>query len=396
VNKLIHPDDALKTINSVKTRPLTELVKLKDAVHRIMPDAVTGSMDQPPFDKASMDGWGWNAGPSEQMPSGPLKEREKLGAGYSTDKPVHAGECVHIMTGAPTPPGVSRIQRVEWSLSNNGYISFTKPEHGDNIIKRGENSKKGELLLSPRLLHAQDIAILASDGHSHVRVSVKPRVALLSTGTELKEPGMALKQADIYDSNRYQLMTQLSAFPCIVADYGIVKDDYKETVKSLKLAMEENSLVILSGGVSMGEYDYGPKALKELGVKEVFHGVAVKPGKPTYYGTKGACHVLGLPGNPVSVFINTEVFVKALLAALSGLEHQASIIPTVASQSISRGKTDRVEFLPVAIDDKGCFPVPYGGSSAIQALGKAAGFVRLEIGQSEIRAGSICHVRLIR
>jgi len=280
--------------------------------------------------------------------------------------------------------------------SSEGFVRFTKTESFDNVIRRGENARVGGVLLSPRVLSAQDIAILAADGRSSVRVARAPVVGVLSTGTELADPGEVLSEAAIYDSNRPQILAQLASPAFKVRDLGRIEDKLEATQVAVRSALDECDVLVLSGGVSMGDFDYVPRALAAAGVEEIFHGVAMKPGKPSWFGTNGKSFVLGLPGNPVSVFVNTDFLVKELLFALCGIKYQPRVVPMPAAEELRRKGTDRVEFLPVRIDPEGFHAVPYGGSSGLQALAAADGFVRFEIGQDCIAKGAITHVRLVR
>lgn len=419
---MIHPDEALALLASFRKAPALETVDLAHALGRIMPAAVRGSLDQPPFDKAAMDGWAWQPVAEESSPAMPLRIRGVIAAGSrymvslqpndssprSGDKqdfPLQPGESARIMTGAPLPAGASRIQRFEWAETIDadgnpdpagGFVRFNKPESMDNIIRRGENARAGDELLSPRVLSAQDVAILAADGRPTVEVARRPVVGVLSTGTELATPGEALSGASIYDSNKPQILAQLASPAFDVRDLGRLPDDFDATLAAVMSALATCDLLMLSGGVSMGDFDWVPRALAAAGVTERFHGVAMKPGKPTYFGTTDRAFVIGLPGNPVSVLVNTELLVKELLHALSGIPYRPLVVPVPVAEDIRRKGTDRVEFLPVRIDADGIRAVRYGGSSGIQALAGADGFARLEIGQEALEKGSITHVRLVR
>lgn len=419
---MIHPDEVLTLLASFMKVPELETVDLAHALGRIMPVAVRGSLDQPPFDKAAMDGWAWHPIAGESSPGDQLRIRGVIAAGSSSivglqpregsprsdddrDSPLLPGETARIMTGAPLPAGASRIQRFEWAETVDaggspdpagGFVRFGKPESIDNIIRRGENARAGDELLTPRSLSAQDIAILAADGRPTVEVTRRPVVGVLSTGTELATPGETLSGASIYDSNKPQILAQLASPSFDTRDLGRLPDDFDATLRAVSSALATCDLLVLSGGVSMGDFDWVPRALAAAGVTERFHGVAMKPGKPTYFGTTDRAFVLGLPGNPVSVFVNTELLVKELLCALSGIQYKPLIVPVPVAETIKRKGTDRVEFLPVRIDADGIRAVRYGGSSGIQALAGADGFARLEIGQEALEKGSITHVRLVR
>jgi molybdopterin molybdotransferase len=408
---VIHPDEAVAMMASFIRKPKLEAVALSAALGRIMPAPVAGTMDQPPFDKAAMDGWAWNPLPGESLPERPLAVRGTIAAGSASmggdrpDDPLTHGEAARIMTGAPLPAGASRIQRFEWSRIDSdeapssaleATVSFTKAEGYDNVIRRGENARAGDELLSPRMLSAQDIAILAADGRATAMVAKRPVVGVLSTGAELSDPGESLSAAGIYDSNRPQILAQLRSPAFDARDLGRLPDDFGATLSAIRSALLSCDVLILSGGVSMGDFDYVPRALAAAGVAERFHGVAMKPGKPTYFGTTERAFVFGLPGNPVSVFVNTELLVKELLFALSGAAYRPLVVASPAAASIGRKQSDRVEFLPVRLDSDGVRAVRYGGSSGIQALAQADGFARLEIGQDTIPEGAMTHVRLVR
>ncbi len=399
---MIHPDEAAALLAGFLRSPATETVALASALGRIMPAPVAGTMDQPPFDKSAVDGWAWKAEAGQSMPTGPLAVRGVLAAGsdgldgHGGDAALGSGETVRIMTGAPVPLGATRVHSFELASEAGGMVTFTKPERITNIIRQGENARTGDQILSPRLLSAQDLAILAADGRATVDVAVRPLVGVLSTGAELLEPGMERSGAMIYDSNRPQIMAQLASPAFQVHDLGHLPDDFAATLVAVKTALAVYDVLVLSGGVSMGDFDYVPRALAAAGVQTRFHGVAMKPGKPTYFGTTDRAFVLGLPGNPVSVFVNTEVLVKTLLFALSGSGYRPLVVPVPMAEPFSRKSTERVEFIPVRIDADGAHPVRYGGSSAIQALGESEGFARLEIGQHGLDQGAITHVRLVR
>ncbi|MBN2874123.1 MAG: molybdopterin molybdotransferase MoeA [Spirochaetales bacterium] len=393
---LIHPDDALAIIRGLLRQPETETVALGSALGRIMPAVAYSGMDQPPFDKAAVDGWGWKPIALEAMPASPLRVRGIIAAGSGSDVPLEPGETVRIMTGAPVPAGVTRVQSFELATEEDGFVTFTKAERIGNVIRRGENAATGDELLTSRVLCAQDIAILASDGRATVNVARRPVVGVLSTGAELVEPGEPLSGAKIYDSNRPQILAQLASPAFDLRDLGHLPDEFEATKAAVGSALAECDVLLLSGGVSMGDFDYVPRALLASGVETRFHGVAMKPGKPTYFGTTDRAFVIGLPGNPVSVFVNVELLVKELLFALCGAPYRPLVAPVPVPDGITRKSTSRVEFLPVAVGADGARTVRYGGSSGLQALAGSHGFVRLEIGQSTIEKGTVTNVRFVR
>jgi molybdopterin molybdotransferase len=415
---MIHPDEAIAMMASYLRTPQTglqtETASLLACLGRALPEVITSRHDQPPFDKSAMDGWAWQPAAGETLPAAPLAIRGVIAAGKaaegdSASGPILPGQTARIMTGAALPPGATRVQRFEWAQESEGTVRFTKAESFDNIIRQGENARIGDILLTPRIIGAQDIAVLAADGRAEVTVAKPVAVGVFSTGTELAEPGEKLSGSRIYDSNRPQILSQLPRGLCKARDLGSLPDDYESTLAAVTAALASCELLILSGGVSMGDFDYVPRALKAAGVQERFHGVAMKPGKPTFFGewagseasaegnTDGTsrCLVIGLPGNPVSVFVNTELLVRPLLSALSGIVYRPLDIPVPVAETLTRKGADRVEFLPVRVDTDGARLVRYGGSSAIQALAEADGFLRMDIGIDRIGKGGIAHVRFV-
>ncbi len=402
---LLHPDDALKLALADLPSAKTEDVALADALGRVMPVAPRSRVDQPPFDKSAMDGFAY--GPSgNKADTDPWRVVETVAAGAAPARVLGPGECARIMTGAPIPKGASGVQRVEWTRSAGTapdgaeLVAFDKPEKISNIIKRGENQRAGDPLFGPRVLGPQEIGILASSGYARVEVSARPVVGVLSTGDELAAPGVTLGAAGIYDSNGPMLTAQVGAAGCVARAYGIVRDDEAALRQALSRALDECDVVLVSGGVSMGDYDHVPAALRAAGVERVFHKLAMKPGKPTYFGRRGDTAVFGLPGNPVSVFVNFELFVKPQLYARMGLRHETRQVRARLSSDFKRREADRVEFLPARLetapDGLIVAPLRYHGSSMLAVLADADCLLRVEIGADFIPQGTFVDARLLR
>ena len=384
-------DHAVQQLRSLKVPLVTEEVPLARALGRVLPRQVEATLDQPPFDKAAMDGWAHDGGDSAT-----LNAITTIAAGEFQDRPVLPGEAVKIMTGAPIPPRAKRVQRIEWSELKDGLVRFTRKEGMANIIRRGENARAGSVLLHPRVLAASDLAVLAADGRAAVEVARRPVVGVLSTGSELFEPGVVLDPGGIYDSNRIMVLSQLAGGAADLVDLGTVPDDATATRDKIAAALERVTILVLSGGVSRGDFDHVPQALDDCGVRTEFHWVAVKPGRPTYFGRTTRSFVFGLAGNPVSVFVHTELLVRTLIMTLSGLDWDPKLVPVPVAQKITRRSTDRIEFVPISIDSDGLRPVDYGGPSALQALAETDGLVRFEVGQREIEAKGVTNVRRVR
>ena len=342
---------------------------------------------------------------------------ETLRAGFSREAPLLAGEAVPIMTGAPIPAGADAVQRVEWTSRERDQVVFTKPESANNIIAKGENCKAGDLVLSPRILGPQDAGILAASGYRYITAYRPLKVAVLSTGDELLEPSRTLPleavgpeaeaeaeaskllgASSIFDSNGFQLASQAASCGAEASYLGIFKDDVITLTGAIDNALQEADLVLLSGGVSKGDFDFIPQVALALGIFGVFHGLAMKPGKPTFFGTKDGKALFGLPGNPVSTFVNFEVFIKPYIYARAGLAYKPPLLACALEKEIRRREASRVEFIPARIGfpEATIRPLAYHGSSMITALGDANALIRLEIGADNLPEGATVYARLIR
>jgi molybdopterin molybdotransferase len=404
VKEPLHPEEALALALERLPPPSQEILALSEALGRHLAAELAALVDQPPFDKSAMDGYAYG----RRAPGGDLAWRleDTIAAGAGTARELREGECALIMTGAPIPEGAVAVQRREFAEESGGKVRFTRQEPTDNIIRRGENQKAGDRLLGPRRLGPQDIGILAASGYSAVPVAVRPTVGIVSTGNELAESGAPLGPGAIYDSNGPQLTAQAAALGCDARFYGIVPDEPGRLASTIGKSLAECDLTIVSGAVSLGDFDYVPRTFESLGVRTVFHGLKMRPGKPTYYGRFGDKAVFGLPGNPVSTFVNFEVLVRPHLLARLGVADPAPALSLPLAAPLARRGSDRVEYLPARLD-RGApaspqaaatrvVPLSYRGSSMLSALAEADCLVRMDLGVEAIPEGGIVHVRLVR
>lgn len=381
----------IEILNNQKQSKRKETVPLGKAAGRMLIDPVISTMDSPPFDKAAMDGWAVCAGDNQ----GPWKLIETVAAGDVAACSLKKGQCTAIMTGAKIPVGCSQIIRIEYTEREQDTVRLITEEPLENIIYKGENLKTGDLVLTPRLLKPGDIGILASLGLAEVEVAVPPRIGIVTTGSEIREPGFPLHEGEIYNSNGPQLVAQAESICCPVQYYGITVDDEIKLYKIIQKALDECDILILSGGVSMGEFDFIPGTLEKLNVKKEFHKAAIKPGRPLWFGSREDCFVFGLPGNPVSTYILFEVFVKHLIWHYCGLDYTPDTLRGELAEEIGRRSSDRTEFLPVCFKDNKVWPIKYHGSSHLNAMADADGLIVVDQGINEIAAGEIVHVRLL-
>ncbi len=391
---IIELDEALDIVRrearSARRRP-TVTVLLDGALGRVLAAEVISPIDSPPFDKSAMDGFALAAGDTSQE----LRVRDTLPAGRAAASALRKGECARIMTGAMLPPGADRVVRKEFVEERDGAVRILRAELGDNVVRRGASLKRGEPVLGPRVLSAQDIGILAASGIAEAQVAVPPSVGIICTGPEIRAPGEPLGPGQIYNSNGPQLGAQLAAMGCPGRQRGTAPDEPGPLAGLLASALSEHDVVILTGGVSVGDFDYVPRCLQEKGAQVFFHGVAVKPGKPTLFARRGSTAVFGLPGNPVSTFVIFELFVKPYLYGTMGLDWQPAVFRCTLGEAVRRKATERTEFLPVRVRGGVVTPVAFHGSADLNALGEADGLVRVERGVAEIPRGEQIDVRPI-
>jgi molybdopterin molybdotransferase len=300
------------------------------------------------------------------------------------------------MTGARLPPGADRVVRKEFVEERAGAVRLLRPEPGDNVVRRGASVLRGQRILGPKVLSPQDIGILAASGIARVEVGVPPRVGIICTGPEIRPAGEELSAGQVYDSNGPQLAAQLSAMRCPALRRETVIDDPSLLAAAIASALGGHDVVLLTGGVSEGDFDYVPRCLEEQGARILFHGVAVKPGKPTLFARRpGGAWVFGLPGNPVSTFVIFEVFVKPFLYGLMGLDWEPPLHSGTLGDPLRRRQAERTEYLPVTLRGGTVMPVPFHGSADLNALGEADGLIVMQRGVSELPGGTRVDVRKI-
>jgi molybdopterin molybdotransferase len=386
---VIELDQALKILQGVPGNIHVETVGLEDALGRVLAHEVLSPIDSPPFDKSAMDGFAVAVGGEREE----YRILETVAAGGPPRREVGRGECARIMTGAMLPPGAGRVIRKELVEEKDGIIRILKPEKGDNVIRKGENMKAGQSLLSPKVLFPQDVGILAASGIPRIDVAVPPVTGIVSTGPEIRAPGEPLGPGQIYDSNGPQLSAQLSAMRCPCSFFARVDDEPDKISAAISSALAACEVVLLTGGVSMGDFDYVPTCLQDLGAEILFHGVAVKPGKPTLFARRGGGFVFGLPGNPVSTFVIFEVFVKPFLYRRMGIEWAPRQMRARLAETVRRRDGGRTEFLPVRMREGTAMPVGFHGSSHLNALAEADGLIQVSRGVTELAKGTEIDVR---
>lgn len=387
-------EEAFRIVTESSFRLGREVVSLSEAAGRALKLPVRSDMDMPPWNKSAVDGYACRHTDLGHE----LTVLETVAAGVMPQKEVVPGTCSRIMTGAAVPAGADYVFMLEDSEElSDGRVKFTGRAGNDNIAKAGEDIMKDQTVLrSGHYIKPQDVAVLASVGAMEVTVSCRPRIGVISTGDELVEPDIVPAGAQIRNSNASQLMAQIARAGARGKYYGIARDDVESITSLLKKALEENDVVLISGGVSFGDFDLVPRVMRSLGLTIHFDQVAMQPGKPLTFCTGDKKAVFGLPGNPVSVFVQFEVMVRAFLDRMAGVSEQAPVLQMPLAADYSRKKAERMSWIPCTITAAGeALPVEYHGSAHISALTGAWGVIIIPRGQSWIQKGEMVSVRQV-
>ena len=372
----------------------TEVIPFTESLNRVLAGDVVSDMDMPPFNKASVDGFACRK--SDLVTD--MEIIETIPAGVWPAKEIAEGQCSRIMTGAPVPEGADCVVMVEDTvLTSDGNMRFKGTFTKENIALKGEDVHKEDIVLKKgRIISPQDIAVMASAGHTAVTVSKMPRIGVISSGSELVEPSEIPAISQIRNSNSSQLLAQVSRSCAFGKYYGIAADNEDLTLSIVQKAISENDIVIITGGVSMGDFDFVPSVLEKAGVRILFTRIAVQPGKPTTFGLHPDAVVFGLPGNPVSSFIQFELLIRPLIYNMMGHDWKPLIVRLPMNEKYKRKSADRMALIPVTITDEGSVsPVEFHGSAHISALPDAKGIIAIPVGKLVIEKGEIVSVRQI-
>lgn len=361
---------------------------LLEAYNRVLSEDIVSTLDIPPFNRSTVDGYAVRAqdtfGADENEPT-KLKVSGAVSIGEEPKVVLAQGEAVEIVTGAPIPEGADAVVMVEDTEREDSELQvFTAVTVNENVMKRGADIKKGEVVLKKgRLLAASEIGVLAALGLTQAKVAKVPIVAVLSTGGEVTEPGKPLPAGKIFDINAYSLSTAVLESGGKPVYFGVVADDKAALLKALQTALACADMVITSGGVSVGPKDYTPQVVDSLGKPGlVVYGIAVKPGKPTTVGFVGEKPIFSLPGHPTSALLIYYLLAMPLVQQLAG--RPVAGMKTVRAFAGSRmfSAKGRRTFVMIKLEfDKNCRliaePVESGASGAITTLAKADGFVEI-------------------
>ena len=389
---MIQFEDALRIVLEKAKITGTYKVKLLESLNRVLAQDIIADMDMPPFNKSAVDGYACKITDIHEI----LEVIETIAAGDVPVNNILHNQCSKIMTGAMLPTGADCVLMVEHTNEiDSNHIKYNFEKTGINIAYKAEDIKKDSVLLQKGLIiQPQHIALIASVGYPELTVYKQPKVAILATGSELVEPNSTPALGQIRNSNAWQLHSQVQKTNAIPVYFGIIEDTEEKTDIAIKKAISENDIVILTGGVSMGDFDFVPKILKQNNVDLIFEKIRIKPGKPTVFGVHENAFVFGLPGNPVSSFVLFEILVKPFLMKMMGLTEKKKNILLPIGIDFKRIKADVLLWVPSKINEKGeVIPVEYHGSAHISSLCNADVLFPINIDVFEIKKGDLVNVR---
>ncbi len=387
-----------------QTRTLpSESVSLANARGRFLAQDVVADSDLPPFDRSQMDGYAVRASDVQSVPA-KLRIVGESAAGRGWHNEMKAGEAVRIMTGAPVPTGADSVQQLELTreLNDGAQVEILEAvAPGRSIVKRGNEIKAGETVLSAgEQISAAMMAVLASFGYAEIIVGRQPRVAVLATGSELVAVDQKPGKDQIRDSNSFTISAYAELAGATVEQLPLAGDDTNLLKRQIAEAADRSDIVITSGGVSVGVYDFTKPALRELGAEFFFERVALRPGKPTVFARlPDGSLFFGLPGNPVSVSVTFNLFARTAMIAMQGAKDLA--LPqdwAVLARSV-KGAAERESYLPAQLSttEEGLLiaePLKWGGSSDFVGFVRASSLIIVPRDTGVVKAGT--RVRIVR
>jgi molybdenum cofactor synthesis domain-containing protein len=396
--KLIPFEEARDTIlKNIKPVERIEATIISKAVSRILAEEIIAPMPVPPFNRASMDGFALRAEETYGASTFKPKIFQLIGAAFPGEPfqgKIKEGECIQIATGSPIPMGANAVVMVEYTKEEEGKVEIIRPIHpGGNIAPKGEDIEEGEQVLnSGDYLTSPRIGALAAIGRKTVKVYAKPRVSIISTGKEVREVGHELREGEVYDINSYTLSSMVTANGATSINHGIIPDTHKELNSVIKEAIK-NDMIVFSGGSSVGVRDILYKIISKIG-KVVFHGVQVKPGKPTLFGLVQGKAVLGMPGYPTSCLSNAYLFLVPAIRKMARMPQREPrrIKTRMGHRFVS--SSGRVQFLTVKIREGNAYQA-FKESGAITSMSEADGYILIPLNVDVIEEGEEVIVTLL-
>lgn len=390
--KLIEYPDAERLVLENTSRLPVEQVALEEALGLVLAWDLRATVDSPPFDNSAVDGYAVRSADAE---AGRVFEVvDEAPAGRPAGKSVGEGEAIKIFTGGVIPEGADAVVMVENTSGWGTEFELKKAAvSGQNLRAAGQDARKGDIILREGAgIGAPEIALAATQGYGELPVYRRPRVVVLSTGTELVEPGTReLSPGEIFDSNSFAIVAQAREAGAEASRLYAASDDADVLREAVEEALETADVVVTSGGVSVGEKDLVKSTMLDLGVEQVFWGVKFKPGKPLFFGTRGDTRFFGLPGNPVSAMVCFELFVRPALMKMAGRQDRRRPRTKVYFDNDVKNQFGRMHAMRVSLErtEKGWRAESVGaqGSGLVSSLTRADALALIGPESEGVRAG---------
>ncbi|HNQ67505.1 MAG TPA: molybdopterin molybdotransferase MoeA [Bacteroidales bacterium] len=391
---MITHNEALKIVLNSDFLMETEMIPVSESLNRVLAEDAVSGIFMPPFNKSMVDGYACLKNDIDKV----LVLDAVVGAGNLSSLQIKQGHCIKVMTGAPVPINTGLVVMIEdVTLTESGKIEIVNKNSSKNISPKGEDIKAGDKVLEKGiLLKPFHCGILATLGKSLVSVYKKVRVGIIVTGDEIIEPGNQLATAQIYNSNAYQIINNCRTLNIVPEYFGIAHDSYKGVESAINSMLEGNDVLIITGGVSMGDYDYVAPVLKNSGMDVKFDSILAQPGRPLVFASDRKKFCFGMPGNPVSGLVLFETIVKPFLYKTMGHNFKPCENQYKLKNKLVRKKATRKSFYPVKLnEDNTVSAITYHGSAHLNAYAEAFGITAMEIGVLEINEGQMIDVRQI-
>ncbi len=386
---MISIEEALHRITSQEVEGKSQNLPLSQCLNYHLTDPVIAPIDLPSFDNSAMDGYAVRGkGPGFNIMG-------EIQAGDIKNYELKAGQAFRIFTGAKIPENCEAVVMQEKTKSDGDTLIIEEQiGPGKNIRRKGDQVKKGEMVFDKgQKINPSVIGLLTSFGYTEASVFSKPRICLITTGNELIKPGQPLKEGQLYEANSSTLQSTLELMG-FASHHQHVKDDFESTKATIKHELENTDILLISGGISVGDYDFVKKALELNGVTEVFYKVFQKPGKPLYFGRKASTFVFGLPGNPASSLVCLYVYVVPLLRKIMGASASEPDWLYIPMATDFKMPFDRPSFLKAEISSSGVRILEGQGSSMLLSMAKGNALALAEP-EMDLKAGDFIRCLLI-